>query len=533
MKSHLWFILALVVACMAAWAFVGRASSFSPSGPSFLAPDSHSDRVDTQAVDKPSLASSPAPERALVPSAVIGRVIDLSAHPVAEAAVALYRGSIESKRSAVKVAHDTSDADGVFEFPSVPTDSEYFVVAKSRGADRTYASVVIGSPVEVVLERAEKAAHIRVRVVDGQKRPIEAFEVTIASVEREQRMLLREKLVYSVDGVFDGAIFVPQGSGHDVQVVVDARGFSRATSAVVPVRAGADVHEFTIVAQSTPFVEGVVFAKPTGQPVANASLRAIRRDGQEQRTAYSDAAGRFELAHGQCTDLSTLTVEATGFAPLVLREDQLQQGSVILELESGALVAGRVLDELGRGAGNVTVAAWVEADLGKFYAPTWKRAVSTRSDGTFRMEGLPTGEVLLAVVEQSDDAGVHSCITTRRVSVRSGEEAWCDLDLSSVQPIVGHVVLPEFAGSSFVWIELHSSADSDSGRVLASWCGPSNSEFVLRPDRQSAGSSAEIRAYFTPHKYVSYRLQMGSTNPDPVAIVIPVEVFATVTSPGQ
>jgi hypothetical protein len=98
------------------------------------------------------------------------------------------------------------------------------------------------------------------------------------------------------------------------------------------------------------FLEGVVVDATSGQPIAAAELLASQRSAGEVKavTELSDAQGKFRI--GIANDASvSLQASADGYLPARLARSagEVPQGPVMVRLEKGLLVRGRVVDPTG------------------------------------------------------------------------------------------------------------------------------------------------------------------------------------------
>ena len=145
-------------------------------------------------------------------------------------------------------------------------------------------------------------------------------------------------------------------------------------------------------------VHGVVTGAD-GEPVAGAWIKAQARNqvGGTARTATADADGRFRL-DGLSTDLVDLGVRGAGYPLLVrpgVRVDS--ENPVLIELQNGGVVKGRVVDSGGNSAASVPVRLRVEFDRRSISsAPLWgPRDMSprrvTNAEGRFRFDEVPSG----------------------------------------------------------------------------------------------------------------------------------------------
>ena len=158
-------------------------------------------------------------------------------------------------------------------------------------------------------------------------------------------------------------------------------------------------------------IRGRVLASESGRPLGKAQVRITSTAIPEGRTARTDAEGRYEFK-----DLPAgryqLTASKAGFVQLQhgqLRPFEsgkpidVRDGDVIEKVEfslpRGAVIAGRVLDELGEPAVEVSVAAlrYQYVKGRRRLLPAGRSAV-TNDIGEFRLYGLMPGSYYVSVM---------------------------------------------------------------------------------------------------------------------------------------
>jgi protocatechuate 3,4-dioxygenase beta subunit len=129
-------------------------------------------------------------------------------------------------------------------------------------------------------------------------------------------------------------------------------------------------------------LEGVVL-DDQGQPLPQAKVCLFERDDRERATATTDAAGAFQLT-SLGPGRARVCAAAPGYAPTARGVD-IRSGMdrVVLRLERGGSFRLRVVDERGRPAANVLVAAeppgrWITA---------WQ--AQTDADGRAQLDAIP------------------------------------------------------------------------------------------------------------------------------------------------
>jgi len=142
----------------------------------------------------------------------------------------------------------------------------------------------------------------------------------------------------------------------------------------------------------------------TGQDLAWETLARMQPEFRPPHALVTDLHGEFRadgLAGGSKTGL---WVRAAGFATSYqdLSLDAATDTRVVVRLQVGATVAGRVTDAEGRGLGGVLLSARAKAwfspggDYDSVAAPSWVWSYARAdADGTYRLTGLTPGTLLL------------------------------------------------------------------------------------------------------------------------------------------
>lgn len=360
------------------------------------------ERTDISAAD---LSNQEEVRIGLTPSAPIrGTVTDHAGQPVVGASVrAEPRGADAPSTFSFEVGPATSGPDGAFHVEEALYGYTYRLTAQAEG----YASSILdlvplepGMPVEPVHLVLSKGRSVLGSVVDTDGNPVAEAEVSLLwplDPSDFRSGLEAPAAAGATDG--RGAFLLPATGPGQYEVRVRHGAYADRPLSPVEVPAGEsdfDLGELTLVAGGT--IHGIVTGAD-GEPVGRATIQARERHriGSATRTASSDADGRFRLV-GFSSDLADLGVRAAGY-PLRVQPG-VRVGTadpVRIELQPGAVVAGRVLDGGGNGVANVPVRLrfrpnystggdprlWSAADM-------YPRRV-TNKDGRFRFDRLAAG----------------------------------------------------------------------------------------------------------------------------------------------
>jgi hypothetical protein len=153
-------------------------------------------------------------------------------------------------------------------------------------------------------------------------------------------------------------------------------------------------------AQSTLTVSGRVLADATGDPIANARI-AVTPAVQGAPVVLTDSNGRFSLSvpPGQ----ARVVASKSGYARSELTP--IAGETLEFKLVQGAVIAGRVVDELGDPVFNAAV--WIQAPQSgpaMPLSPNSSRPIavgSTNDQGEYRVTGLAAGTFAVAVMRAS------------------------------------------------------------------------------------------------------------------------------------
>ena len=268
------------------------------------------------------------------------------------------------------------------------------------------------------------------RVVDTDGGPVAGAEVKLRWSADTERFLLRDRLDATEPTATDerGEFSFPAVSAGEYEVLVSHAEYVRHGNPRAEVPGGEgdiDLGVFTLVAGAK--IHGLV-TNPEGEPVAGATIRARNyrsMDRDQERTATSDADGVFQLS-GLPHELIELRVRADGYTTLVLRGARPgTEEQILIELKTGALLTGRVVDAAGRPVAGASVL--LEPDEQTLMRGVDARALFKRADGDgrFRFEHVGPGTWSLEANQGSATAKADG------IELQQGTQREIDLQLQT------------------------------------------------------------------------------------------------------
>lgn len=238
--------------------------------------------------------------------------------------------------------------------------------------------------------------------------------------------------------------------GEGRRVAARAPGFAMSPSYEVAGDPGSTVRTRIVLSSRGGSVRGIV-RDASGRPVAGALVQA----GSEGTSTIQDSEGRYLstppplqvrtdrdgrfLVEGVAAGPVPIAVRARGFAPWTgaFAVEVERTTKIDVELALGAIVRGTIRDGEGRPLDGVFVGC---GEYGSVYGAQTR----TAADGSFALEGLPSGEVELRA-DGRDKGKVRTALTL----TPGGEIAW-DPVLATTPGVSGRVV-------------------DDAGQPLANW----------------------------------------------------------------
>jgi protocatechuate 3,4-dioxygenase beta subunit len=275
----------------------------------------------------------------------------------------------------------TTDHDGRFTVRGTSVRAEMRVTASAPGfAERGVVLQVSGpgacDDVEIVLAAS---ALLRGRVVDERGAPVAGATVSAVSADRAITRTDAEGR-FALDGL-------PRvGEWLALRVVAD--GFAAANLSLASGRVP-DVPLEIVLASGLDLRGRVV--DPAGAPVPGTHVFAgAEPDDLFTVHGWADDEGEFTL-RGVPRDELAYGAVAEGYAPFTaVRDPQRDAGELLIVLDRGATVTGRVVDQNGAPVARAGVAL-LERD--HIYVPGAR--AHTDSDGGFTLRGVPDGELTL------------------------------------------------------------------------------------------------------------------------------------------
>ncbi len=250
-------------------------------------------------------------------------------------------------------------------------------------------------------------------------------------------------------------------------------------------------------------LEGLVLG-PAGEPAQSAEVvlhsadprRSVGSDGRLRkgappRFARTDAAGRFAFA-GLAPGDATLAVRCAGAAPHESRVP-IEAGrteSATLALVAEAVVAGTARDERGAPIANASVASDEDGDFEQV-------RTRTAADGSFRLGGLASGEVVVHVDARERGEARATLVLAPGVETRwdpvlaRGALAGGTVVDHAGAPLAGWLVAAVESDPGGVWLR-RAETDADGSFLLESLPENAAALEVREPDAWSAEPALRI-----------------------------------------
>ncbi len=367
---------------------------------------------------------------------LFGLVRDASGQPVAGAGLSaqLADDQLAIARRSYRTLQATSAYDGSFRFPDALYSSPYRITVRAQGFASAAVDVppltpdVAAEPVWIVLSRGRQTHG---RVVDTNDNPVPGAEVKLRWPTEGERVRFFDRLDATKPTTTDerGEFRFPAVRAGEYEVRAVHNEFLAPGNARTDVPEGEgdfDLGSFTLIPGAE--IHGVVTA-PNGDGVRDATIQVNRYgpDRDQERTATTDIDGAFRLG-GLAHEPVDLDVRADGYAPTRLPQARPDTGEpILIELEAGASLTGRVVDEAGKPVARAEVQVepdtetLIRAGVGAA-RDYYKR---TDADGRFRFGHLNAGTWSLEATEGASTANLN------HIELTQGSEHEVELRLRS------------------------------------------------------------------------------------------------------
>ncbi len=342
-----------------------------------------------------------------------------------------------------------SAPDGSFWISDAPYGTSYRLTVEAEG----YASAAdalppfrrdgMAQPLQVVLSRGRQpwgtvfdpdGAPVAGALIRLFRRPVERRLPEVAGLS------FMEHPAVTTASSAHGEFVLPRVALGEYRLSISHREFAEMQETITSVPPGTGQYDLGVFVLSRgEEIQGVV-VDPAGRPVAGAkvSSRQMPHNMLSQvRTSVTDNEGRFRLT-GLLPVPTALTATADDYPPFVVESVRPDTEELVrMELVEGAVLAGRVVDPLGKTIAGVEVVLFRRT--AKSRRPTSVLPgeglfqVWTGRDGSFRFGNLAPSSWL---VKARDEAGRTSI---ERVDLSRGEVSELDLRLQAANQLVIHV----------------------------------------------------------------------------------------------
>ncbi|HVW25771.1 MAG TPA: carboxypeptidase regulatory-like domain-containing protein [Polyangiaceae bacterium] len=312
-----------------------------------------------------------------------GTVVDETDLPVAGARVEAVAALGTADRTV------TTADDGTFSLPTLPSDVLVTVARPTepfRAVVRRRLAVPNGKTTEVKLTLPAPRGEIEIEVEDDSSRPIRMAQISATSLDPDQP--LRET-AFTDDS---GRAIVKDATGLPLRLVIEAPGFARFAE-----QTDAAPATFRVTLATGVAVEGHVTAVRGRRDVSGASVELVAEG--HRKSAVTNASGEYHFddvspgrVHLTVSHPDYASVEADVVVAPTGRADRAFDVDAV-DLPDPGVIEGRVVD----GAGNTVAGARVAIGAVDAVVPVAllspSSAVSTRADGSFRIERARPGKL--------------------------------------------------------------------------------------------------------------------------------------------
>jgi protocatechuate 3,4-dioxygenase beta subunit len=373
------------------------------------------------------LAAGPAEDvniTMLKEASISGVVVDEAGKPVPEAQVIAWKAG--NDQQGFGLPSEQSDLAGAFTLGQL-SEGDYQLEApgnRGRGRGKRGEAIHLAAGesktgVKVVTGGAGNLS-ISGRITGEDGKPVKNAQLSVYGPNSYADGETDSDGKFKVSGLKEG----------NYSINVQATGYTHGI--VQSVAAGSE--NVDIVLKGTGKIEGKVLDAATGQPVtdfevmyvANGGLdpRMFKQMGPGAHTHNDDGAFQIENAEA---GVAALMVKGQGYAPKMQQVTDIVPGQtksgVVVKLEAGASVEGRVVDS----SGNPVAGAQIydgPLPLADYERERSIRATST-ADGSFTLDGLASGSVTISAYHAGYAGG------NAQVQVQPGKAAHVDIVLGA------------------------------------------------------------------------------------------------------
>ena len=296
--------------------------------------------------------------------------------------------------------HTRTDRDGRFEMRGMPHRGSGSIFVRAEGyrdAHEQVHNATKGTLVKNFALAPQPSASLEGSVIDPNGRGIAGARVSAGG---------REAAMTGEDGRF--RVTGVRSARGSARIQVEAEGFAKWVVRVEDVRVGGETGELLIRLEKRGGTVWGRVADDAGQPVQEAKV-FLKKPGSRTYSTSTDEKGHFEIQNMvagtyriDAVTKGALETECSRFQRVTQAGVRVEEGGrthVALTLRPGSFLAGRVVDGFGRPMDDVSVYArpdwkWVKKDGLRSHGA---RRGRTGVDGSFRLEGLPEGEVTYIV----------------------------------------------------------------------------------------------------------------------------------------
>jgi protocatechuate 3,4-dioxygenase beta subunit len=521
-------LVGLAVAGAAAW-FLSSSGSNAPSAPppaeSAGAPATKKPAAlpSKPREAEPSIATTES-EAPMVPAklqpnpkgSIVGRVLDDTGAPLADASVSLYAGKTDE--GATPIATTRTDETGRFLFAgresaeglALTIDAHDFLPDKVASL-----AVRAGVATDAGDRRLRPGGRLSGTVVDEDGAPVAGAEVRtwgFVSMPADA-----PPHVTDAQGKFRIGGLLASTYG----LRVDAKGFAPGSLDEIAVKLDQEVANLRVALKRGLTITGHVMGSD-GSPIAGARV-AFASDGpfvlqqaNERGAVETDAGGRFELSDAPATS-GRVTASAKGWADASATAAG-GAGDVTITLTRPGSIHGTVVDAR-TGSPLASFTAWAEAEEngrvfvigGARVSHDHETTVDGSSDGTFTIDGLAPGSYVVHAVakgfaeNKSDSIAVTPApdvAETQLALVRGGSIRGVIVEEGTNHPIAGATVSASIAGKS-----RFGDVDSDNVAILVSGPGGRDMEDFVGSTQASTKTGDDGKFELVDLPEAKYRLR--------------------------